>query len=72
MRFRFEKAPYPDVAPAFDAGTAVINSSTATTYTVAIPAQPAANNYSSFLMYVDTRAAPVTITDIVVTETAAQ
>ncbi len=72
VRFRFEKAPYPDVNPAFDAGTAIVNSSTATTYTITIPAQDAANNYSSLLMYVDTRDAPVTITDIVVSETAAQ
>jgi len=72
VRFRFEKAPYPDVNPAFDAGTAIVNSSTATTYTINIPAQDAANNYRSLLMYVDTRDAPVTITDIVVSETAAQ
>ena len=67
VRFRFEKAPHPDVNPAFDAGSVVVNSSTPTSYTINIPAQDAANNYASFLMYVDTRDAPVTVTDIIVT-----
>ena len=66
VRFRFEKAPYPDVDPAFDAGTVTVSGSEAT-YTITVPAQDAANNYSSLLMYVDTRDAAVVITNIVVT-----
>jgi len=70
VRFRFEKAPFPDVDPAFDAGTVTV-SGAETTYTITIPAQDAANSYSSLLMYVDTRDAPVIVKDIVVTVTPA-
>ena len=70
LRFRFEKAPFPDVDPAFDAGTVLVNSTTETTYTITIENQDAVNEYRSFLMYVDTRDAAVIVKDIVVTATA--
>ena len=68
VRFRFEKAPYPDVNPAFDAGTVTVSGVDENTYTITVPAQDAANNYSSLLMYVDTRDAPVIVKNIVVTD----
>jgi hypothetical protein len=58
---------YPDVDPAFDAGTVTVSGAEAT-YTITIENRPAGETYSSLLMYVDTRDAPVVITNIVVTQ----
>jgi hypothetical protein len=64
IRFRFEKAPYPDVNPWFDAGTVTVTGTTEATYTIDIEARPSDETYSSLLMYVDTRDTSVVITDI--------
>ena len=50
--FRFERLPFPDVDPSFDLDPVVIVGEAEMEYTLVIPAQAAANTYSSFLMYV--------------------
>ena len=63
--FRFEDLPYPNVGVAFDSPTVLVNSETATEYSVEIPAQ-GTQTFASFLMYLVERDQPVTITDVVV------
>ena len=65
VRFRFEKAPYPDTDPAFDTSTVLINSSSATEYTVTFDAQ-GSNTFSSFLLYITEQDSPVVMTDVMV------
>ena len=64
--FRFEYNPYPDTEPSFNTA-AVTVSGAAASYSVDIPAQ-GANTYSSFLLYVTTADAPVTLTDVAVSD----
>ncbi|MEC7491377.1 MAG: fasciclin domain-containing protein [Pseudomonadota bacterium] len=71
LRFRFEYRPYPDVDPAYDTATVLINSSEPTQYSIDIPSQ-GANTFSSFLMYIVERDSPVTVTDVVVSNQPAQ
>ena len=68
VRYVFEFNPYPDVNPTFGTDVVTVNTTELTTYTVEFPAQDAGNTYSSFLMYLNTQDAPVTITDVVVTQ----
>lgn len=68
INFRFEKNPHPDVDPAFNTSNVTVSGTETTTYTVDIAPQPAENTYSSFLMYLVTQDASVTVTDIVVRE----
>ena len=63
VRFRFERLPYPDVEPAYDAATVTVSGSQAATYTVEIPPQ-GDNTYSSFLLYVVDRDVPVNISNV--------
>ena len=63
LRFRFERLPYPDVEPAYDAATVTVSGSQAATYTVEIPPQ-GDNTYSSFLLYVVDRDVPVNISNV--------
>lgn len=70
VRFKFENAQNQNIEPAFDAGSVIVNSALPTTYTIDIPVQDADNNYRSLLMFVDTRDAPLTVTNIVVSENA--
>ena len=65
IRFRFEYLPYPDVDPAYDTATVLIDSAQATKYTIEIPSQ-GDNTFSSFLLYLVERDSPVTITSVVV------
>ena len=67
VRFRFEKNPYPDVNPAYDTTAVTVSGSTETSYSITVPAQDAANTYSSFLMYLNTRDASVIVKNVVVT-----
>ena len=62
--FRFEKNPYPDTEPSFNTEHVTVIGSVDSSYSVSIPAQAAANTYSSFLFYVVDRDAPVTLTNI--------
>ena len=62
--FRFEYNPYPDTEPSFNTASVTVIGSADSSYSVLIPAQDAANTYSSFLLYVTTLDAPVTLTDI--------
>lgn len=66
--FRFERLPYPDVDPAFSTGQVTVSGSEATEYTIEIQPQDEANTFSSALMYLVTRDAEVTITNIVIRE----
>jgi uncharacterized surface protein with fasciclin (FAS1) repeats len=65
VRFRFEYLPYPDVDPAYDTAAVLVDSASATEYTIEIPSQ-GENTFSSFLMYLGERDSPVVITDVVV------
>ncbi len=67
VSFRFERLPHPDVDPAFNTAKATVSGTTATEYTIEIPAQDAANTFRSALMYLDTRDVGVTITNIEIT-----
>ncbi len=67
VRFRFERLPYPDVEPSFNSTAVTVTGSTEAEYTICVPAQDAANTYSSFLMYLDTRDAGVNVKDVKVT-----
>ena len=69
--FRFERLPFPDVDPSFDLDPVVIVGEAEMEYTVVIPAQAAANTYSSFLMYVVDQDSPVIVKNIVVTDDGA-
>ncbi len=64
VRFRFERLPFPDVDPAFNTEAVTVTGTEAATYKVTFGPQASANTFSSFLMYLNERDAPVTITDI--------
>jgi hypothetical protein len=64
--FRFEFNPYPDTEPSFNTETVTVSGTDEAFYSVGIPAL-GENTYSSFLLYVTTLDAPVTITDVAVT-----
>ncbi|MBF7074232.1 glycoside hydrolase family 16 protein [Glaciecola sp. MH2013] len=68
VNFRFEKAAFPDVDPAFSTDNVVVSGLTEQTYTVYIPPQDAENTYSSFLLYLVDRDSPVIIKNIVVSQ----
>ena len=70
VSFRFEKAPNPDVDPAFNTENVLVTGTVddEETYTVEIPPQDSANTYSSFLMYLAENDVPVEIHDVIVTE----
>ena len=65
--FRFEKAPFPDVDPAFNTSEVTISGSTATEYSITIDPQTAGTTYRSALLYLTTRDVAVTITDVTIT-----
>ena len=64
--FRFEYNPYPDTEPSFNTASVTVSGIAEASYSVDIPAQ-GANTYSSFLLYVTTLDAPVTLTNVAVT-----
>ena len=61
--FRFEYNPYPDVEPSFNTQTVTISGSDPAFYEVPVPPQ-GDNTYSSFLLYVVTQDAPVTLKQV--------
>ena len=63
LKFRFEFNPYPDIEPAFDTDAVTVSGGDMATYQIGIPDQ-GTKTYSSFLMYLVERDAPVEITDI--------
>ena len=64
--FRFEYNPYPDTEPSYNTATVTVSGTAEAFYSVEVPAQDAANTYSSFLLYVATPDAPVTLTNVTV------
>ena len=68
VRFRFEYNPYPDVDPAYDTQTVTVSGAGENTYSISIPSQ-GNNTFSSLIMYVVDRNAPVTVSNVVVTST---
>jgi hypothetical protein len=67
VRFRFERLPFPDVDPSYNSTAVTVTGTTDAEYTICVPAQDAANTYSSFLMYLDTRDAGVKVSNVKVT-----
>ena len=65
LRFRFEFMPFPDVDPAYDTASVLVDSTEAMEYTIEVPSQ-GENTFSSFLLYLVERDSPVTITNVVV------
>ena len=65
VRFRFEYNPYPDVDPAYDTQTVTVSGADENTYSISIPSQ-GNNTFSSLIMYVVDRDAPVTVSNVVV------
>jgi hypothetical protein len=68
VKFRFEYNPYPDVEPSIEA-TGTVSGSTESNYSVTVPAQDAANTYSSLVMYIIEQDTPVIIKDVAVAST---
>ena len=66
--FRFEYNPYPDTEPSFNLTSLTVSGTDGAPYSVEIPAQ-GTNTYSSFLLYVTTLDAPVSLTDVTLTAT---
>ena len=67
--FRFEYNPYPDTEPSFSTLPLTVSGVDASSYSVVIPSQ-GTNTYSSFLLYVTTLDAPVTLTNVTLTSSA--
>ncbi|MDA1383330.1 MAG: T9SS type A sorting domain-containing protein, partial [Bacteroidetes bacterium] len=67
--FRFEYNTYPDIDPSFATTSVTVTGTAEASYSVDIPAQ-GVNTYSSFLLYVTTLDAPVTLTNVTVTSSA--
>ena len=67
VHFRFEYNPYPDTEPSYNTATVTISGTDPAHYSVDIPPQ-GENTFSSFLLYVNTLDAPVTLTHVRVHE----
>ena len=74
LNFKFERLAFnaegngaADTEPNFATENVTVSGTEATSYTVTIPAQDAANTYASHLLYLVTQNAEVTLTDIIVT-----
>ena len=67
LYFRFEYRPSPDVEPSFNTQTVTISGTDLSFYEVPVPAL-GDNTYSSFLLYVVTRDAAVTLRQVEVIE----
>jgi hypothetical protein len=67
--FKFEYNPYPDTEPSFATTSVTVTGTAEASYSVDIPAQ-GVNTYSSFLLYVTTLDAPVTLTNVTVASSA--
>ena len=69
--FRFEFNPFPNVDPSFETLHVNVSGTVEAEYSVAIPTQ-GGNTYSSFLLYVVTRDAEVSLTNVIVNSAAQQ
>ena len=67
--FRFEYNPYPDTEPSFVTTSVTVTGTAEAAYSVDIPAQ-GVNTYSSFLLYVTTLDAPITLTNVTLSSSA--
>lgn len=74
LNFKFERLAFnaegngaADTEPNFATENVTVSGTEATSYTVTIPAQDAANTYASHLLYLVTQDAEVTLTDVIVT-----
>lgn len=67
MNFKFEKNPHPDVDPSFSTSNITITGTDVNQYSIDIPVRPQTQTYSSWLMYLITQDAGVSITDIAIT-----
>ena len=67
VNFQFENLPFPDNTPAFSIANQLVSGSTEKTYTVDIPAQAAANSYSSILLFLVERDIDIMIKDVLIT-----
>ena len=63
VNFRFEYNPHPDVDPSYNTSNVIVSGTDPQHYTVEVPSQ-GENTFSSFLLYVNTLDAPVTITSV--------
>lgn len=61
--FKFERAPFPEVDPAFETPIAVVSGADLTSYSVEIPPQDPSNTFSSALFYLITRDTDVIISN---------
>ena len=71
VRFRLEWQPYPDVDPSYNTSSVTVNGATETTYSILIPSQ-GSNTFSSFILYLDDRDAPVVINNVQITANSNQ
>ena len=65
LYFSFEYNPYPDTEPSFNTAVITVSGEAEASYSINIPAQ-GSNTYSSFLLYLTTLDAPVTLTNVAV------
>jgi hypothetical protein len=63
VRFRFEKNSHPDVDPSYDTAAVQVSGSASATYTIDLVSQ-GANEFRSFIMYLDTRDVEVAISNV--------
>ena len=70
VNFRFEYQPHPNVDPSYNTASVTVSGTDPQAYTVEVPSQ-GANTFSSFLLYVNTLDAAVTITHVHVHENSA-
>ena len=67
--FRFEYNPYPDTEPSYNTVSVTVSGEEANLYSIDIPSQ-GGNLYSSFILYVTTPDAPVSLTEVSVSSTS--
>jgi hypothetical protein len=66
LNFKFEFKPHPDTEPSFSTSNVTVSGTEATEYSIEIPAQDAANTFSSALLYLVTQDANITLTNFVI------
>ena len=62
--FRLEYNPYPDINPSYETNSVVVNGP-CQAYSINLPAQ-GANTFRSYLMFIEERDIPVTISNVVI------
>ena len=71
VRFRLEWQSYPDVDPSYNTSSVNVNGATESIYSIAIPSQDN-NTFSSFILYLDDRDAPVVINNVQIIANSSQ